>query len=288
MQFLRLSLLSILIVLTPRRSSTQDTDVVDAKERQALVALYNSTGGANWVHKQGWLGPFGSECNWYGVGCGRAASGQRTIRDLDLPSNGLAGRIPSGMDSLEGLKRLVLRGNNVEGPLPEGLLRKFDDGYLEIEPLSLIHDVREIVYSSNNPSTLCSGFKATFMADGSVQLERRLCPANSNQTELEDCEHRDGKTRDFDMLARFLVRSGFFSPREDSEANRGSDLEQLTLTATRRSIGAVSRMWTPPPSFAEWSFSVAINGVIRETRWNGSPARIACSARAAPNPGVSR
>ncbi|MBM87009.1 MAG: hypothetical protein CMQ41_01390, partial [Gammaproteobacteria bacterium] len=38
-------------------------------ERDALVALYNSTGGANWRDNTGWLGAAGTECDWYGVTC---------------------------------------------------------------------------------------------------------------------------------------------------------------------------------------------------------------------------
>ena len=38
-------------------------------ERDALVALYNSTDGANWTDNTGWLGEAGTECSWFGVRC---------------------------------------------------------------------------------------------------------------------------------------------------------------------------------------------------------------------------
>jgi len=38
-------------------------------ERDALVALYNSTDGANWTDNTGWLGAAGTECTWFGVRC---------------------------------------------------------------------------------------------------------------------------------------------------------------------------------------------------------------------------
>ena len=38
-------------------------------ERDALIALYNSTDGANWTDKTGWLGEAGTECSWFGVTC---------------------------------------------------------------------------------------------------------------------------------------------------------------------------------------------------------------------------
>jgi len=38
-------------------------------ERDALIALYNSTDGANWSDNTNWLGAVGTECNWLGVDC---------------------------------------------------------------------------------------------------------------------------------------------------------------------------------------------------------------------------
>ena len=38
-------------------------------ERDALVALYNSTDDANWTDNTGWLGAVGTECSWFGVSC---------------------------------------------------------------------------------------------------------------------------------------------------------------------------------------------------------------------------
>ena len=38
-------------------------------ERDALVALYNSTDGANWTDNTGWMGAAGTECFWFGVTC---------------------------------------------------------------------------------------------------------------------------------------------------------------------------------------------------------------------------
>ena len=38
-------------------------------ERDALIALYNSTDGANWTDNTGWLGEAGTECSWFGIRC---------------------------------------------------------------------------------------------------------------------------------------------------------------------------------------------------------------------------
>ena len=37
---------------------------------QALLALYNATGGHQWTTKTGW-GVNTNPCNWFGVGCRR-------------------------------------------------------------------------------------------------------------------------------------------------------------------------------------------------------------------------
>ena len=48
--------------------------VVDANtaERDALVALYDATGGSGWHHNGGWLD--GDPCSWYGVTCDGSGS----------------------------------------------------------------------------------------------------------------------------------------------------------------------------------------------------------------------
>ena len=42
---------------------------IPTSERQALIALFNSTNGPGWVDNSGWNGSAGSECSWVGVQC---------------------------------------------------------------------------------------------------------------------------------------------------------------------------------------------------------------------------
>ena len=42
---------------------------IPQEERDALIALYNSTDGANWKDNTGWMGEAGTECDWKGVTC---------------------------------------------------------------------------------------------------------------------------------------------------------------------------------------------------------------------------
>ena len=58
-------------------------------ERDALIALYNSTVGANWTDNTGWMGEVGTECDWYGVTCS-----SDFVSEISMPANNLSGSIP--------------------------------------------------------------------------------------------------------------------------------------------------------------------------------------------------
>jgi hypothetical protein len=283
-------LATVTVMMMTQIAAPAQDDRIGSEEREALVALYNATGGAGWVNHEGWLGPPGSECHWYGVLCGLewkgVRAGRRTVQVLELPNNGLAGSVPSDLSALTGLRRLVLRDNAVNGPVPERLLQRFDEGDLEIDPLSLIHNVDEIVFDLGNPSMFCSGYKVKITANGSVHLERRLC-RNGNKPPQVYCEHRDGKTYDFDMLGRFLIRSGFFSEAAGSSTFRGSDMGQVNLTAKRGSAAPVSRTWIGPTSIANWSLALMLEGIVARTDWSAPPTNGACSGPISPPSGVS-
>ena len=86
-------------------------------EREALVAIYEATGGPNWNDSENWLtnAPLRS---WWGVEVG--SGGQ--VTELDLGYNGLRGSIPAAIGNLTGLRYLNLRGNwGLSGPLPAEL-----------------------------------------------------------------------------------------------------------------------------------------------------------------------
>jgi hypothetical protein len=89
---------------------------IPASERTALVALYNSTDGANWTVKTNWLKPSGTECTWHGVTCN---SGR--VWYLELEANGLNGVIPSELENLSSMIILSLAGNQLKGNIPPEL-----------------------------------------------------------------------------------------------------------------------------------------------------------------------
>jgi hypothetical protein len=89
------------------------TTVANCAEREALIALYNSTDGPNWANNSGWLGEPGTECSWYGITCENDI-----ITEINLNSNQLSGTIPHEIGNLTSLIGLYLFDNQLGGSIP--------------------------------------------------------------------------------------------------------------------------------------------------------------------------
>ena len=97
-------------------------------DRQALVALYNATGGPIWTNRTNWLTnePLST---WHGV----ATDSAGRVSDLRLWSNGLTGAIPAGLASLTSLTHLWLNDNDLTGTLPSELGGLANLGHLSVD-----------------------------------------------------------------------------------------------------------------------------------------------------------
>lgn len=100
----------------PADFTCADVTQIPLAECQALVALYQSSAGAGWSSRGGWLAS-DTPCAWFGVSC---AAGRVTA--LDLSDNQLSGNLPANLGDLASLERLSLANNQLSGPLPASLV----------------------------------------------------------------------------------------------------------------------------------------------------------------------
>jgi len=95
---------------------------IDSGERDALIALYNSTSGDNWTNNTNWRKPGdptqfndpGTEYTWFGVTCDAL---QTHVTEIDLQGNNLVGSIPD-LSGLTQLASLNLSQNGLSGNMP--------------------------------------------------------------------------------------------------------------------------------------------------------------------------
>lgn len=145
-----------LLLLALAAAASSAHAAIPASQRQALVAIYNGTGGAQWKNRDGWLGAEGTECKWSGIGCdGQEAN----VVSVLLESNNLRGAIPADVAKLTELEYFNVQGNQLTGTIPReiGSLSKLqilhvDDnqlgGPLPAE-LGNLSQVRELTASYN-------------------------------------------------------------------------------------------------------------------------------------------
>ena len=89
---------------------------IDAKERDALVSLYQSTDGSHWADHTNWLSGDPCSNHWHGVQC---YGNDQNVWKLDLSFNDLKGEIPYSIDNLTYLALLYLDHNvHITGRIP--------------------------------------------------------------------------------------------------------------------------------------------------------------------------
>ena len=91
--------------IAPRTNSQTD--------RVALVALYESTNGAEWANSSNWLSDTPLR-TWHGV----TTDGQGRVTHIELEHNDLSGEIPPELGELSALKVLDLGHNEIRGRIP--------------------------------------------------------------------------------------------------------------------------------------------------------------------------
>ena len=89
-------------------------ETVSSQDSLALVALYNSTNGANWTHNDNWLS--GPITDWYGI---QINNGR--VTHLFMYENNLDGPIPAEISDLDTLVLINFWKNKLSGSIPPEL-----------------------------------------------------------------------------------------------------------------------------------------------------------------------
>ena len=118
--------------LTAKTAKTLVTDIPQS-EKDALLALYNSTNGNSWTNKTGWDFSTPVTSAWYGV---TVTAGHVTA--INLSNNNLIGTIPTAIGQFTEMQWLHLYANQLSGIIPSeiGLLTKLSGLYLHQNQLS--------------------------------------------------------------------------------------------------------------------------------------------------------
>jgi len=104
-----ITMLSFIGLMGTVQSYAQDVSVA---ERNALIALYNSTDGPNWTTKTNWK-TAALVKDWYGV----TVESNKVVR-INLRGNNLKGPLPTDIGDLTNLYFLHFRDNHLNGSVP--------------------------------------------------------------------------------------------------------------------------------------------------------------------------
>lgn len=283
-----IALRQVLLILCLARATEVSTNAgpqdawgVSEVERQALIALYEATGGPRWKHRVGWLGAPGTECEWHGVECG--IHGRHLVTDiavsgLELFDNNLAGSVPDAIVGLAHLERLNVSGNPLTGKLPAVLARRWADGSLDVSaPASLLTDVSEIDFESGATAILCARHRIVFRADGRATMYTERCRQSTPQDRTTFCEVKSGSisSDEFARLGVLFERSGFFGLQPDYSRSI-TDAGQETTRVTRGDTTyRVSNYATAGP-MALWSLQRALEGTAASVEWQRTTKQREC------------
>ncbi|WP_299243963.1 immunoglobulin domain-containing protein [uncultured Aquimarina sp.] len=140
----------LLLYLFLLLSITVFSQEISENDRNALVALYNATDGANWTNT--WdLND--SPTNWYGVVTNivfGSSGAERHVDEINLSDNNLTGIIPQELGNLKDLNTLDLSNNNISGSIPGELGNAEDLNYLYLQNNNLNGDIPPELFSLND------------------------------------------------------------------------------------------------------------------------------------------
>ena len=97
---------------TPTPTPTTPMPTPTISEREALVAFYEATNGADWSENSNWLSN-APLAEWSGVSIGESTDNRGRVIGLYLGDNQLSGEIPPELGGLSNLVGLGLSNNQL-------------------------------------------------------------------------------------------------------------------------------------------------------------------------------
>ena len=132
-----IAIIGIFLLLLGGGMPCSASAAISPLEREALIALYNSTNGDDWKYNSGWkqgqldadgFSTPGTENTWYGITCDNENT---TVIEIDLKLNNLTGEIPPALGNLINLTYLNMWGNRLTGEIPPELGNLINLTYLD-------------------------------------------------------------------------------------------------------------------------------------------------------------
>ena len=277
---------------------------IPPEERQALIALYNATGGPQWKDNSGWLGEPGTECEWHGVGCFHTeqGAGGRTVDSISLGQNNLVGTIPPEVGQLQNLSSLdlsennltgmispelgkltklewlTLFGNHFTGLLPQLLIKRWLAGPLWIAAETpLLTNISKIDYEWNASALLCARRRIVMSSDQKVVVYTTRCRNATPRDRTTYCEVKEGEItwRGFATLAWVIEKSGFFDLPSEYWRNV-TDAAFAKTRVTRAGTTKEVSNYAGAGPLALWTMERAIEGLASEIEVKQTTRRKKC------------
>lgn len=266
----------------PAQERGQASIGISESERQALISLYQATGGDRWINHDGWLGPAGTECGWHGVECWSQLNPKpQQVTGLNLIENNLVGSIPENLGQLTHLEDLTLVGNHLSGQLPAPLIQLWLAGSLQVgAEASLLTDISKIEYEVDPSALLCGFRRIDLDADGrAIRYETRCRNATPDDRTIY-CEVKEGKSwgAGFAELAWVLEKNGFFHLNPEYSGNM-TDAAFVTTRATRNGKQYSVEEYAFGAPFELHVIHLAIDGFASSrVEWETTSTRAECPA----------
>ncbi len=165
--------------------------------------------------------------------------------------------------------KLDLKDNDLTMPLPDAVLQRWNDGFLDLDVGAAINTVEEIrltVYTN----TYRSNEALVLRSDGSAAYYRERCKQPHAERPQTYCELRSANTTEFNRVAEFLKENDFFGDHT-RPLSKGIWIDVPTVVLSIRGKEGVRSVEISPngdDSLRVWSYEKVVRGVFESLEWS--------------------